>query len=43
VRLLLVDTPEVHGERDCFGPEASARAAQLLPDGADCGSRRTGI
>jgi micrococcal nuclease len=35
VRLLLIDTPEVHGERDCFGPQASARAAQLLPDGAD--------
>ena len=34
VRVLLVDTPEVHRERECFGEQASARAAQLLPDGA---------
>jgi hypothetical protein len=34
VRVLLVDTPEVHGEQECFGAEASARAAELLPDGA---------
>jgi micrococcal nuclease len=32
--VLLVDTPEVHGEQECFGAEASARAAELLPDGA---------
>lgn len=35
VRVLLVDTPEVHQEQECFGAEASARAAELLPDGAD--------
>jgi len=35
VRVLLVDTPEVHGEQECFGQEASARAAELLPDGAE--------
>jgi len=34
VRLLLVDTPEVHGGQECFGEQASARAAELLPDGA---------
>ena len=34
VRVLLVDTPEVHTEQECFGQEASDRAAQLLPDGA---------
>jgi endonuclease YncB( thermonuclease family) len=34
VRVLLVDTPEVHGEQECFGAEASGRAAELLPDGA---------
>jgi micrococcal nuclease len=34
VRLLLVDTPEVHGTRECFGAEASERTAALLRDGA---------
>jgi micrococcal nuclease len=34
VRVLLVDTPEVHNEQECFGGEASERAAELLPDGA---------
>ena len=34
VRVLLVDTPEVHTERECFGEEASERAEQLLPDGS---------
>lgn len=37
VRLIGIDTPEVahHGNPDeCFGPEAAARAAQLLPVGS---------
>ena len=34
VRVLLVDTPEVHSEQECFGQEASDRAAELLPEGA---------
>ena len=34
VRLLQVDTPEVHGEQECFGPEASERTQELLPVGA---------
>ena len=34
VRLLLVDTPEVSGDEECFGPEAADRTAALLPDGA---------
>lgn len=34
VRVLLVDTPEVHGEQECFGEQASERAAELLPEGA---------
>ena len=34
VRVLLVDTPEVHTERECFGEQASDRAAELMPDGA---------
>lgn len=34
VRVLLVDTPEVYDESECFGPEASARAGELLPDGS---------
>lgn len=34
VRVLLVDTPEVHPEQECFGPEASARTAALLPPGS---------
>lgn len=34
VRVLLVDTPEVHGEQECLGPEASRRAQQLAPPGS---------
>lgn len=34
VRVLLVDTPEVHAEQECFGAQAGTRAGQLLPDGA---------
>lgn len=34
VRVLLVDTPEVHTEQECFGPEASARTQELLPEGS---------
>ena len=34
VRVLLVDTPEVHTEPECFGEEATDRAAALMPDGA---------
>ena len=34
VRILLVDTPEVHGEQECFGAEAARRAGQLLADGS---------
>jgi micrococcal nuclease len=34
VRVLLVDTPEVHGEQECLGPEASARAEQVVPVGS---------
>jgi micrococcal nuclease len=34
VRLLLVDTPEVHTAQECFGEQASERADQLLPDGS---------
>jgi micrococcal nuclease len=34
VRLLEVDTPEVFGTPGCYGKEASARTAQLLPLGA---------
>ena len=34
VRVLLIDTPEVHTERECFGQEAADRAAELLPDGS---------
>ena len=34
VRLLEIDTPEVHPERECFGPEAAAELARLLPRGA---------
>ena len=35
VRLLLVDTPEVHGGEECYGPEASAYVSSLLPEGAE--------
>lgn len=37
VRLIGIDTPEVHGPgglRECFGKEASAELARLLPVGA---------
>ena len=30
VRLVGIDTPEVYGRRECFGPQASARAKRLL-------------
>ena len=33
VRLIGIDTPEVFGRVDCFGPEASAFAKRLLPLG----------
>ena len=36
VRLIGIDTPEVHGQgglRECFGKEASAELARLLPVG----------
>ena len=32
VRYLLVDTPEVHGTVDCFGPEAQAFNTDLVQD-----------
>lgn len=35
VRVLLVDTPEVHTEQECFGEQASERTEQLLPEGSD--------
>lgn len=34
VRLLLIDTPEVHTEQECLGEEAFDRAAELLPEGS---------
>ncbi len=34
VRLLLVDTPEVFGGVECYGPEASAYVSSLLPEGS---------
>jgi micrococcal nuclease len=34
VRLIGVDTPEVYGEAECFGREASAFVKRLLPLGA---------
>lgn len=43
VRLIGVDTPEtVHPDRpvECFGPEASDRTKQLLPEGTDITVRR---
>ena len=33
VRLIGIDTPEVYGEVECFGRQASAFAKQLLPLG----------
>jgi len=38
VRLIGIDTPETHGPgglRECFGKEAAARLAELLPDGTE--------
>jgi micrococcal nuclease len=34
VRLLLIDTPEVSGDSECYGPEATDRLAELLPVGS---------
>jgi micrococcal nuclease len=34
VRLLEIDTPEIHPTPVCFGTEAADRTAQLLPIGA---------
>ncbi len=34
VRLLLVDTPEVHRGKECYGPEASDYVSSLLPEGS---------
>jgi micrococcal nuclease len=34
VRVLLIDTPEVHEQRECFGEEAFDRARELLPEGS---------
>jgi micrococcal nuclease len=34
VRVLLIDTPEVHTTLECYGPEASARMEQLVRPGA---------
>lgn len=34
VRILLVDTPEVHRGADCYGPEAAQRLGELLPVGS---------
>ncbi len=34
VRLLLVDTPEDHRGRECYGPEASEYVSSLLPEGS---------
>lgn len=36
VRLIGVDTPEVHGEIECYGPEASAYARSLIEGRAVC-------
>src|SRR5437868_9043339 len=33
VRLIGIDTPEVYGHTDCFGPEASAFADRVLRPG----------
>ena len=40
VRLLEIDTPEVHPERECFGPEAAAELARLLPRGSSVWGER---
>jgi micrococcal nuclease len=34
VRLIGIDTPEVYGEQECFGAEASAFVERLLPEGS---------
>jgi micrococcal nuclease len=34
VRLIGVDTPEVHGRAECFGAEAAAFVERLMPPGA---------
>lgn len=34
VRVLLVDTPEVGEQQECFGPEAAARTEELVPRGS---------
>jgi micrococcal nuclease len=34
VRLIGIDTPEVHGQAECYGREASAFVRRLLPIGA---------
>lgn len=34
VRVLLIDTPEVHTQRECFGEQAFERARALLPEGS---------
>ena len=34
VRLIGIDTPETHGGRECFGPEATRYVEDLLPPGA---------
>ena len=34
VRILLIDTPEVFEQPECFGEQAAERTAALLPDGA---------
>ena len=34
VRILLIDTPEVFEQPECFGEQAADRTAELLPDGA---------
>ena len=33
VRLVQIDTPEVYGGYECYGPAASATAKRLLPEG----------
>jgi micrococcal nuclease len=33
VRLVQIDTPEVYGEAQCYGPQASAITKRLLPPG----------
>ena len=36
-RLIGIDTPEVHGRRECFGPEASGFVKRELPAGRAVG------